>query len=74
MLDDTVVGLLQRINTLVWWQSDVRGRGVPAMVPHVTENVRASNQVPSCQPSTATLRIFCIPTVFLPIFTYGHVS
>ena len=70
----SVVGLHPRINTSVWWQSEVGRRGVPAVEPRVIENVPASNQVPSCQHCISTLLIFCVRTVFLPIFTHGHVS
>jgi hypothetical protein len=58
MLDIPLVGYIQRINTSVSWQSDVGRRGFPAMVPHVAENVRASNLVPSCLPSIATPSYF----------------
>ena len=73
MLDDPLFGyinesILRPGGGLMW-----DGVGVPAMVLHVIENVPASNQVPRYQHSTSTLLIFCVRTVFLPIFTYGHV-
>jgi len=58
----SVVGLHQRINTSVWWQSEVGRRGVPAMALHVIKKYRhqSKSQVVSTPPRPFLFSVFVL--------------